>query len=98
LSRYDALLVSQFPYLGYFSGRPYLFGQIGGEIWFDASRNDTFGILTRRAIAASSAILVSNPITLAHARRYGMYNLLYVPWPLDGQVYSPRNADDIRAD
>src|SRR5437868_12871410 len=77
LSRYDALLVSQFPYLGFFSSRPYLFGQIGGEIWFEASRNDAFGILTRKAIGASYAVLVSNPITLTHARRYGLHNLLY---------------------
>ncbi|UFX47769.1 glycosyltransferase [Bradyrhizobium sp. 41S5] len=98
LSCYDALLVSQFPYLGYFSGRPYLFGQIGGDIWFEASRNDSFGILTRRAIAASAAVLVSNPITLAHARRYGLSNVLYVPWPLSEDDYSPGDADDIRAD
>jgi glycosyltransferase involved in cell wall biosynthesis len=98
LSHYDSLLVSQFPYFGFFSGRPYLFGQIGGDIWLEASRNDAFGILARRAIAASSAVLVSNPITLAHARRYGLHNLLYVPLPLDEDVYSPGGADDIRAD
>jgi glycosyltransferase involved in cell wall biosynthesis len=95
LSRYDSILVSQFPFLGFLSGRPYLFGQIGGEIWFEAARNDTFGILTRRAIGASSVVLVSNPITLAHARRYGFHNLLYVPLPLDEDVYSPGD-DDIR--
>ena len=43
LSKYDALLVSQFPYLGPHSGRPYLFGQVGGEIWFEAARNDEIG-------------------------------------------------------
>lgn len=98
LSRYDALLVSQFPYLGFFSGRPYLFGQIGGEIWFEASRNDPLGILTRRAIEAASAVLVSNPITLPHARRYGLHNLLYVPLPLDEDVYSPGDSADIRSE
>lgn len=98
LSQYDSLLVSQFPYLGFFSGRPYLFGQIGGEIWFEAARDDALGILTRRAIAASFAVLVSNPITLAHARRYGLRNLLYVPWPLDEQIYCPGSCDEIRND
>ena len=71
---------------------------MGGEIWFEASRNDAFGILTRHAIANSYAVLVSNPITLAHARRYGLNNLLYVPWPLDENVYSPGDASAIRAD
>jgi len=96
LSRYDALLVSQFPYLGFFSGRPYLFSQIGGEIWFEASRNDALGILTRRAIASSYAVLVTNPITLAQARRYGLRNLLYVPWPLDEDTYSPGDGSELR--
>ena len=98
LSHYDSLLVSQVPYLGFLSGRPYLYGQTGGDIWLEASRNDAFGILTRRAIGASSAVLVSNPITFAHARRYGLSNLLYVPWPLDEEVYCPGEADDIRAE
>ena len=98
LSKYDALLVSAFPYLGLLSGRPYLFGQTGGEIWFDAARNDTAGIIARRGIGNAYAILVSNPITLAHARRYGMRNLLYVPWILDEEVYQPGNAQETRAE
>jgi glycosyltransferase involved in cell wall biosynthesis len=98
LSGYDALLVSQFPYLGLLSDRPYLFGQIGGEIWFEAARNDEVGIITRRGIENAYAILVSNPITLAHARRYGMRNLLYVPWCLDEEVYEPAGAQAVRAE
>ncbi len=96
LSKYDALLISQFPYLGMLSGRPYLFGQIGGEIWFEAARNDEIGIITRRSIEKAYAILVSNPITLAHARRYGMQNLLYVPWSLDEEIYQPADAQATR--
>jgi glycosyltransferase involved in cell wall biosynthesis len=98
LSGYDALLVSQFPFLGSLSGRPYLFGQMGGEIWFEAARNDEVGIITRRGIENAYAILVSNPITLAHARRYGMKNLLYVPWSLDEEIYRPADAQAARAE
>jgi glycosyltransferase involved in cell wall biosynthesis len=98
LSGYDALLVSQFPYLGLLSGRPYLFGQMGGEIWFEAARNDEVGIITRRGIENAYAILVSNPITLAHARRYGLRNLLYVPWILDEETYRPADARAVRAE
>jgi glycosyltransferase involved in cell wall biosynthesis len=98
LSKYDALLVSQVPYFGLLSGRPYLFGQTGGEIWFEAARNDEVGIITRRSIESAYAILVSNPITLAHARRYGMRNLLYVPWSLDEEIYQPADAQATRAE
>jgi glycosyltransferase involved in cell wall biosynthesis len=98
LSKYDALLISQFPYLGMLSGRPYLFSQIGGEIWFEAARNDDIGIITRRSIESAYATLVSNPITLAHARRYGMRNLLYVPWSLDEEIYQPADAEATRAE
>lgn len=97
LSKYSALLVSQFPYLGLLSGRPYLFGQIGGEIWFEAARNDAIGLITRRGIETAYAVLVSNPITLAHARRYGLRNLLYVPWSLDEEIYKPAAAEPTRS-
>jgi glycosyltransferase involved in cell wall biosynthesis len=98
LSKYDALLVSQFPYLGMFSGRPYLFGSNGGDIWLEASRNDVTGINTRRGIENAYAVLVSNPINLAHGRRYGMRNLLYVPWILDEEIYQPADASPTRAE
>jgi glycosyltransferase involved in cell wall biosynthesis len=98
LSKYDALLVSQFPYLGQLSGRPYLFGQNGGDIWFEASRNDLVGLSSRRGIENAYAVLVSNPITLAHARRYGLRNLLYVPWVLDEEIYQPGDAQATRAE
>ena len=97
LSKYDALLVSQFSYLGLLSGRPYLFGQIGGEIWFEAARNDAIGLITRRGIEQAYAVLVSNPLTLAHARRYGLRNLLYVPWSLDEEIYQPADAEPTRS-
>jgi glycosyltransferase involved in cell wall biosynthesis len=98
LSGYDALLVSQFPYFGMLSGRPYLFGQMGGEIWFEAARNDVTGINVRRSIENAYAVLVSNPITFAHARRYGLRNLLYVPWILDEEIYQPGDAQATRAE
>ena len=97
-SKYDALLVSQFPYLGLLSDRPYLFGQMGGEIWFEAARNDEIGIITRRGIEKAYATLVSNPITFAHARRYGLRNLLYLPWILDEEMYQPADAQAIGAE
>ena len=55
-------------------------------------------IITRRGIEKAYATLVSNPITFAHARRYGLRNLLYLPWILDEEMYQPADAQAIRAE
>jgi hypothetical protein len=51
LEKYDALLASQGPYLAYFSRRPYLAAQNGGDLWLDCSRDDAMGQLQRLAFA-----------------------------------------------
>lgn len=98
LQRHDALLVSQSFYFGPLSGKPFIIGQTGGDIWFDPARDDAFGRLVMRALREASAILVSNPITFAHARRYGLNNCLYVPFILDEERYRPGAAMDIRGE
>jgi glycosyltransferase involved in cell wall biosynthesis len=97
LQHHGALLVSQFPYLGYLSQRPYIIAQMGGEIWFDAARDDELGRITRLALEKAYCVLVSNPITLAHARRYGLKNCLYLPFAIDEERYFPGPEDEIRA-
>jgi glycosyltransferase involved in cell wall biosynthesis len=97
LQHQNALLVSQFPYLGYLSHRPYVIGPMGGEIWFDAARDDELGRITRLALERAYCVLVSNPITLAHARRYGLKNCLYLPFAIDEEKYYPGPEDEIRA-
>ncbi|MCB1738828.1 MAG: glycosyltransferase family 4 protein [Gammaproteobacteria bacterium] len=89
LGRYDALLSAQVPYLAYLANRPYLTAHTGGEIWVECSRGDLLGHIQRRAFACSNAILASNPWTYAHARRYGFRNVVYVPFFLDEERYSP---------
>ncbi len=85
----DALLAVQAPYLAYLSGKPYLVAQTGGEIWYECSRDDELGKLQRDAYAGAYAFLVSNPWSYAHARRYGLHKLVYVPMILDEQTYAP---------
>lgn len=97
LQDYDALLAVQAPYLAYLSGRPYAVAVSGGEIWFEAARDDLLGRLQRRALAGAAAIFVSNPITLAHARRYGFKNALLMPWMIDDEVYHPGPTPESRA-
>lgn len=89
LQAYDALLSMQAPYLAYLSGRPYVATQMGGEIWYECSRDDAYGRLQRQAFRCAGAFLVSNPWSLAFARRYGLTNLVYLPYQLDDQRYSP---------
>lgn len=89
LEEYDALLTVQSPYLAYLSGKPYVATQMGGDIWYEASRDDAIGRLQRTAFARAGAFMVSNPWSLAFARRYGLRNLVYVPFLVDDERYSP---------
>lgn len=85
----DALWCAQAPYLGYLANRPYVVSQTGGDIWFEASRNDQLGQLQRRSFGKGRLFLVSNPWSFAHARRFGFQNLIYLPMILDQVQYSP---------
>jgi len=96
LQGYDALLAAQAPYLAYLSGRPYLAAQTGGDLWFEAARDDAFGRLQRLSYAKASAILASNPWAFAHARRYGFNHVLYIPLLIDTDRYRP-GTSSVRA-
>ncbi len=89
LQQYDALFAAQAPYLAYLSRRPYLVSQVGGDIWYECARDDELGRLQRLAFCEANAFLVSNPWSFAHARRYGMCHLIYVPFILDQDTYCP---------
>ena len=89
LQRYDAILAAQFPYFAYLARRPYLATQVGGDIWYECSRDDGYGRLQRASFAAARAFLVSNPWSFAFARRYGFKHLTYLPFILDDQIYRP---------
>lgn len=89
LQVYDALLAVQVPYLAYLSRKPYLVTQMGGDIWFECSRDDLLGRLQRRAFSSASAFIISNPWSLAFARRYGMRHLVYMPLMMNEERYSP---------
>lgn len=98
MQNHDALLVSQTFVLASLAKRPYLVAQSGGDIWFDPARGDILGLNTMRALKEAYAILVSNPITLAHARRYRLNNCIYIPFCIDDNRYHPGEEKDIRND
>jgi glycosyltransferase involved in cell wall biosynthesis len=89
LQQYDALFAAQVPYLAYLSRRPYLVSQVGGDIWYECARDDVLGRIQRLGFCHANAFLVSNPWSFAHARRYGMRHLIYVPFILDQDIYCP---------
>ena len=89
MQQYDALFATQVPYLAYLSGRPYLVTQSGGDIWYECARDDALGRLQRLGFRYANAFLVSNPWSFAHARRYGLDHLIYVPFILDQDTYCP---------
>lgn len=93
LQKYDALLGVQVPYLAYLTGKPYAVTQMGGDIWYDCSRDDMYGRLQRRAFSKAGAFIVSNPWSLAFGRRYGIRNMVYLPFLLDEARYSPGPAE-----
>jgi glycosyltransferase involved in cell wall biosynthesis len=63
--------------------------QMGGDIWYEAARDDELGRLQRHSFGSARCYLASNPWAYAHARRYGMRHLAYVPQIIDEDVYSP---------
>lgn len=89
LQKYDALLAVQVPYLAYLSGKPYAVTQMGGDIWYDCSRDDLLGHLQRASFSNASVFIISNPWSLAFGRRYKISNMIYLPFLLDEVRYSP---------
>ncbi len=84
LQKYDALLGVQVPYA---------VTQMGGDIWYDCSRDDLYGRLQRQAFHKAGAFIVSNPWSLAFGRRYGMRNMVYLPFLINEEKYSPGPAE-----
>jgi len=93
LSAKDVLLTAQSAYLAMLSRRPYLATQIGGDIWYDCSRDDVHGYIQRCAFHAANAFLVTNPWSYAHARRYHMSHFINLPLMMDQTVYTPGRSE-----
>lgn len=90
----DVLWGTQVPYLAYLANRPYVASQMGGELWFEAARNDQLGAIMRKSFKHARLILASNPWTFAAARRFGLTQTIYLPIMIDQEVYSPGPGKD----
>ena len=89
LSRHEVNYIASTPFPAYASGKPYCIFSVGGDLQFDCGRADDLGRAMRMAFGAARFILVSNPHTLGHCRRFGLTNAVYLPYPMDSDVYCP---------
>jgi glycosyltransferase involved in cell wall biosynthesis len=89
LADHDVTYIASNPIAAYLSGRPYLAFMVGGDLQLDCGRGDSFGEVMTLAYNAARFIVLSNPHGLAHCRRHGFRNGVYLPYPMDDHRYSP---------
>src|SRR5258706_12278207 len=75
---------------------------MGGDIWYECSRDDAHGRLQRIAFASAKAFLVSNPWSFAHARRFEMLHseaarVCKAPWIGNEKRLSRRKCDTLQS-
>ena len=89
LREYDAVLGTQVPFVPYLANVPYLLTQSGSDMRIAANRGDDYGELHRAAYRNCTAFLVSNPWSIAHARRLGLTNMVFLPTMISEAIYKP---------
>lgn len=89
LAEFEVVYVASTPYLAYFSGKPYCFQPVGGDLIFDCGRGDDLGKVMSLAASTAQFLMVSNPHILGHCRRLGFTNGVYLPYPMDDSHYCP---------
>ncbi len=89
LGAHDALATASLPLAAYLSGRPYLACPVGGDLQIDCGRPDDVGLALLLSFAGARFLLVSNPHVVAHCRRLGLTNALFLPYPMDDSRYRP---------
>lgn len=89
LARHDVIYIAGTPFPAFASGKPYCVFSVGGDLQYDCGRADDLGRAMRLAFAGARCILASNPHTLGHCRRLGLSNVVYLPYPMDTDIYCP---------
>ncbi|MEN6624119.1 MAG: glycosyltransferase, partial [Smithella sp.] len=93
LNRYDVIYSASLPIAAYFSGRPYCYFAVGGDLQSDCGRGDNYGEIMTLSVNAARFLLVSNPHVIGHSRRLGFTNGVYLPYPMDSEDhYCPGNG------
>jgi glycosyltransferase involved in cell wall biosynthesis len=89
LSEHDVIFIASTPFPAYASGKPYCAVSVGGDLIFDCGRADDLGIAMHLGFSFARFLIVCNPHTLGHARRLGLTNGVYLPYPVDTDRYCP---------
>lgn len=86
----DVIYSASLPIAAYFSGQPFCYCPVGGDLQWDCGRGDSYGELMALSVNAARFMMVSNPHMLAHSRRLGFTNGVYLPYPMDSaERYCP---------
>lgn len=89
LSKYDVIYIASSPLAAYASGVPYCALSVGGDLQYDCGRGDDYGKLMLLAFNAARFLTITNPHSLAHCRRLGLTNAIYLPYVIDDSTYCP---------
>lgn len=89
LSKYDITYTAGTPVAAYATGRPYLAFSVGGDLQINCGKRGPYWRLLTKSFQKANFLLISNPVTLAHSRRLGLRNGIYLPYPMDEDKYSP---------
>lgn len=89
LTKHDVVFATSTPFAAYASGIPYSLHPVGGDMMLDCGRRDNVGRAILTAFAAARFIIGSGLSPVAHARRLGLNNPVFLPYPMDSQKYRP---------
>jgi glycosyltransferase involved in cell wall biosynthesis len=89
LSHHEVVMAPSVPIPAYLSGRPYCAFVVGGDLQNDAGRGDAYGAAIGLAFACARFFVIGNPHILAHCRRLGLTNAVYLPYPINDDIYCP---------
>jgi glycosyltransferase involved in cell wall biosynthesis len=89
LQSFDVSLAAGVPIASYLSGCPYCAFSVGGDLELDCGRADALGEVLGLSFNAAHFLILGNPHPVAHCRRLGFANAIYLPYPMDDHRYCP---------
>lgn len=89
MADFDVVYAASHAFAAYASGRPYCVFSVGGDLIYDCGRGDDYGAAAVLSFNAARFLTLTNPHPLAHCRRLGLTNAVYLPYPMDDDRYSP---------
>jgi len=89
MADFDVVYCANTPFAAYASGRPYCATALGADLRLDCGRADAHGRAMALSFNAARFLTISNPHVLAHSRRLGFTNGVYLPYPMNSDRYCP---------